>query len=291
MIEPSRFFARRWVRILAALLVAVALFVIYDAWRAREESALAANAAIEITYVGLPDTLHKLGVLAPGFDVDKEGSVLVVPGSGGLAMIDQDRDLWREAAGGRRFDSAAFDGTTILATSGGFFGRINDQGRFDEGVPLPYNAARLFRSADPGVVYLAGGYLGEWRLYRFEEQGRYRIVLATDAEIVGAVDGNGAVWVATRARLLKLDSRGTHVAFIAPHDPPFGFISSLALTPNGDPLVATDKAVWIVNPRGEANTLINNAGGELRQLGRRTYVLDRRRELLFYFTDGRQGGD
>ena len=288
---PPRFFARRWVRILSALLLVAGLFVIYGAWRTRQESVLAANAAIDITYVGLPYTLHKLGALAPGFDVDKKNNVLVVPSAGGLAMIGQDSDLWREAVGGRRFDSAAFDGTTILATSGGFFGRINDQGKFDEGVPLPYNAARLFRSADPGVVYLAGEYLGEWRLYRFEEQGRYRIVLATDAKIVGAVDGVGAVWVATPAQLLKLDSRGTHVAFIAPRDPAFGVITSLALTPNGDPLVATDKAVWIVNPRGEADTLVNNAGGDLRQLGRRTYVLDRRRELLFYFTDGRQEGD
>jgi hypothetical protein len=281
---------RRWPWVVLVLLVVAAAALAVGAVRQQQRSAVAANAALDLTFIAPSGALARLGELAPDFDVDSRGNVLLVPQSGGLAMIDDDGALDSEPAGNRRFDSAAFDGDTILGTSGGYFGRLNAAGLFDEGVPLPYNAARLFRTVDPGTVYLVGQYQGEWRIYRFAEQGKYRIVLASIEPIVAVADGPRAVWAATPARVLKLDATGAHAAFVAPKGPGFGAITGLAISPNGDPIIATDHAVWIANARGEADTLVNDAGGELRQRGQRTYVLDRKRGLLFYFADKRGEG-
>jgi len=278
---------KRWPWVLLVLGALAAGSALIGAYRTRNESAVAFNSALDLTFVALGGTLADLGQVAPGFDVDDRGNVLLAPQSGGLAIIGDDGDLDRESVGGRRFDSAAFDRGTILGTSGGYFGRLNADGLFDEGVPLPYNAARLFRTADAGTVYLVGEYQGEWRIYRFAERGDYRIVLASDEAIVAVVDGPKAVWVATPTRILRLDATGTHSVFVAPKDPAFGPITGLAISPNGDPLFATANAVWIADSRGEADTLVNNAGGELRQRGSRTYLLDRTRGLLLYFADKR----
>jgi hypothetical protein len=278
---------RRWPWVLLVLTALAAGFVVVGAYRSRDENAVAANAALDLTYVALGGELDGLGVLAHGFDVDSHGNVLLAPQTGGLVIIGDDGDLDREPVGGRRFESAAFDGDTILATSGGYFGRLNARGQFDEGVPLPYNDARLFRTVDPGTVYLVGAYRGEWRIYRFAEHGDYRIVFASDEAIVAVADGPKAIWAATPTRILKLDATGVQSAFVAPKDPAFGPITGLAISPNGDPIIATDHAVWIADSRGDADTLVNNAGGELRQRGPRTYVLDRKRSILFYFADKR----
>lgn len=283
--------ARRLLLVLALILGAAAVYVGVKAVRLAGQSAVAANAALDVEYLAMAGKLDSLGDLQADFAVDDSANVLLVPRSGGLAILDVERNLTNEEVGGRVFDSAAFDGDTILGTSMGFFGRLGPGGAFEEGLPLPYNAARLTASASPGAVYLFGELAGEWRLYRFREKGDYEIVLASVEEIVGVADGSDGIWVATPRRILRLDRSGLHNIFVAPANPEFGTIAGIALTDEGDPVFSTDRAVWIANGRGEADTLINDAGGTLRARGGKFYLLDRRRKLLLRFSErGRETG-
>lgn len=269
--------------ILAAVTALVAVQVGLAAAGERKATRIAAAEGLDLRYQAGPLALEPLGPLGAGFDVTREGMALLAPTAGGLAGIGADGGPEILSLKTRGLAGFALDGQDNLITvAGGFLGRLTETGEALEAVPLPYDDARLAGSVHDGAVYLYGGRDGDWRLYRFWENGRFEVLLSSPQPLVGVADTGSAVYVATARAIHRLGGDGARPVFRAPAAPGWGPITSVAVTPDGQVLFATPHRVWIVAAGGAAS-LINDAGGQIRLRGGRVHVFDPERRLLFSF--------
>ena len=269
---------------LIAVAGAISFVLVIVALHVRENrslSAVAHLASLDVDYLTLPDVLRKISPVGRDFGVTSSGVVLL-QSANGLTAVDTGGPS--DFSGGHTVpDSFAIDvNDRMLTIAGGFLGVLDESGDPVPGVPLPYDDARLAPSAQAGAVYLFGGREGDFRLYRFIEDGSYQVLLTSSEPIVAAADSESKVYAATAGAIYVLDPGGgpSSVLFTAPADDGWGPIQSLAVGSDGLVFFSTPSRVYAL-AGGEALSIVNDSGGTLRTRDGKLYVLDQTRGLLY----------
>lgn len=247
---------------------------------ARSETRIVHADGLTATVLLGPADLDGLGALGDDFDIAQSNSAVLDAGRR-LYEVDADSGGLTDLDLPKAPDSFAFDNNDVMLTvSDGFLGMLNDSGTPVAGVPIPFANARLARSAQDGAVYLMGGKDGDYRLYRFLEDGRFQILLQSAAPLVAAADNKTGTYAATASLILRIASPQPVVMFKAPDEPGWGPILSLAAAPDGLLFFSTPKRIYALKG-GIALSVVNNSGGILRLRGARLDVLDRGRRLFY----------
>lgn len=263
--------------VVLALIAAVAVAAAVQPLR--QQSELASLGSLDVEYVLLPVAFDSLGALGVDYGVASTGAVFLRT-SGGLAAIESGGGP-EEMEMAQPVDSLAVgQDDAMLTVAHGFLGVLGEDQRPVEGTPLPYEGARVAPSAHAGAVYLYGGGIGDFRLYRFFSDGTYELLARSKDPIVAVADTLSMVVVATPGRVVKLTSAGAQVLFQAPEDTDFPPIVSVAAAPDGLLFVSTARRVYAALG-GDAFSIVGDSGGQLRWRNGRLYVLDPVRRLLY----------
>lgn len=275
--------SRRTLRALGGLVLLVALTaagaLAAAAWDIRRQSELVRLGTLKVDYVLLPGAFTSLAPFGPDFGVGSEGTVFL-RAAPGLAALDAGRPpaVLKTV---RPVDSLAVgkDGA-VLTVSRGFLGTLGVDGEPVQGVPLPYDNARVAPSSRAGAAYLFEGAGDDFRLYRFFASGAYQVLARSDTPFVAAADSGDDVFAATASHIVKLSARGPQVLFQVPADAAFPPIVSIAVAEDGLVFFSTERKVYAVLG-GSAASVVGDSGGSLRWRDGRLYVLDSRRRLLY----------
>jgi len=235
---------------------------------------------ITIDYLMIPASERMTGApLGADFDVTPRALALVPVGSK-LYAVDRDAASEFPLADSAPSSFVVDSGGKLLMIDHGLFGTIDEQGRAILAFPLPKQYARLGHSNMPGSFFLFGGVPGDYGLYRFREDGTYKLLVHTLPEpIVDVTDTQSAVYLATASHIERFDARGHTLLFRTPKN--WSSIVSLAVPQSGAPVFfSTDSKVFVLLAGG-AVSVINDSGGLLRLRGDVMYVLDHRRQLLY----------
>jgi len=168
----------------------------------------------------------------------------------------------------------------MLGVADGYLGLLGADKRFESARPLPAASWRLAPSIQPGVFYLFGGAAGDFRLYRFIDDGTLQVLMQSTEPIVDAADSEHDVYAATATEILKVASGRPDVLFHVPDADFDGPIRSLAVTGDALPLFSTDSKIYALLGAVPIS-IVNDAGGTIRIRGDALYALDPKRALLF----------
>ena len=91
----------------------------------------------------------------------------------------------------------------MLGIADGYLGLLGEDRRFGAARPLPEAPMRLAPSVRPGVFYLSGGAAGDYRLYRFIDDGTLQLLMGSREPIVDAADSARDVYAATASEILR----------------------------------------------------------------------------------------
>lgn len=178
-------------------------------------------------------------------------------------------------------DSFALDvDGTMLTTSEGYFGAVDDDDRVLAAVPLPYAEARLAPSVHEGATYLFGSDGTTHRGYRFIDDGTFQILAESPEPLVAMADDESNIYAATARTIVRVRPGAAEVLFRAPDTNFVGPIRSLAVSTDGIVFFSTDTKVYALLGQ-HAMSVVNNAGGAIRIRGGVLYVLDPQRRMLF----------
>lgn len=267
---------------LLAIVLCVAASGGYFVYSQRQAYSITRIGGLEINYILGPADFVQPGTFGEDFDITSSSDLIV-------RFADA---LYQIAAAGSVTSSlpvkgavpqsmAVDNGDALLAVAGGYFGVFNQEGEVVQGVPLPDAEARLARSVDSGVVYLFGGKDRDQRLYRFQEEGTFQVLLESNVPIRAVADTRNAIYFATDRYIGRLDTPSPLLLFRAPTEPEWGRIVSIAVASDDELLFFSTETRVYAWHRGVAISIINNSGGTLRLRGDKLYVLDRKRALLY----------
>jgi hypothetical protein len=258
----------------------VAISVGYFAVTQREAYAITRIRGLEIDHLLGPADINEAGNFGEDFDVTANSHV-ILRFADRLYQAGATEPVAPLAIKGAIPHSIAIDSSdTLLAVAAGYFGVLNADGEVVQGVPLPYDDARLARSVESSAVYLFGGKERNYRLYRFLEQGRFQVLLESDVPIRAVTDTRSAIYLATDSYIARLDTPTPRLMFRAPNEAGWGRIVSLAASDDDLLFFSTEKRVYAWH-RGVALSIINDSGGALRVRGDKLFVLDHKRQLLY----------
>lgn len=246
----------------------------------RQSTNVVAANGLHIDYMLSPQDAGSARALGNELDVTPAG-VAIVRVNGHLAKIGPNQSL--DDLGLDHADIASYavdDSDTMLTVSRGYLGTLDRDGKPLHAVPLPYDNAKLAHSQRPGVVYLFSGDGSDYRLYGFQEDGLFEILLRADEPIVAATDTADDIFAATADRVVRITPQGARQVFALPVGSDLGPIVSIAAARGGPLFVSTNSAVFAVSGL-VAISIINNSGGTLQLRGNRLYVLDVRRQMLY----------
>ncbi|MGD0722100.1 MAG: hypothetical protein ABR970_13770 [Roseiarcus sp.] len=244
-------------------------------------SAPTASAAATIAPLLGPGDFAALGDrIGPDFGVTADGAIAFSAGGALHALARGGRTQTIDIDGDPPESFVVDASGPMLGIVDGYLGLLGEDRRFGAARPLPKAPMRLAPSVRPGVFYLSGGAAGDYRLYRFIDDGALQLLMASHEPIVDAADSARDVYAATASEILKIRAGQPDVLFHAPDDDFGGPIRSLAVAEDDLVLFSTDTKVYALLG-GAAISIVNDAGGILRIRGDALYVLDPKREILF----------
>lgn len=249
--------------------------------RIRAQTPIEHLASLRVAYLVAPERYAELGPLGPDYGIAAGGDAFVRSPHGLVEITPGGAASRVDPQGSPKIDSLAIGAdNSLLTVADGFLGTLGDDGVPVAGVPLPYAGARLAPSAAPGSVYLFGPSSTGHRLYRFFEDGKYRILLQADAPIRAVSDTRDSLFIASDRAVVRLSTEGQTLVFRLPEDADPGPIVSIAARDDKLLFVATASRVFAVIG-GEALSIVNDSGGQLRLSGESLFVLDDKRGLFY----------
>jgi hypothetical protein len=272
---------RRYAMVAAAALAALWLIeYVASVAAVRGETKVTHAGGLSLSSILGPVGLDDIGRLGPDFDVTS-GDAVLLRGGNRLYAVEAGRHDLSDLGLPEPPESFALDNADVMLTvSDGFLGTLSEDGKPLAGVPLPYPGARLVRSVHSDSVYLYGGKGGDFRLYRFLEDGTLQVLLRANEPIVAAADTANGVFAATATKIVRVGWPQAILLFKAPEEPGWGPIVSLAAAEDGLVFFSTPTRIFALKG-GTALSVVNDSGGALRRRGDRLYVLDGRRRLLY----------